>query len=285
MKMLAFGVGCAYLPGKKSSSGFGIRPVIKSGPAGPLFFIGTRAGALAGNTSGTGMSEREPRVITESGVAARVATIIEPAIEDLGYRLVRVRVTGQNGCTVQIMAERPDGSMHVDDCEAVSQAVSPLLDLDDPIGTAYYLECSSPGIDRPLVRAGDFERWAGHVARVEASSPVNGRKRWRGTLVGVSGADALLDLEDMPAVEARVAIPLSAIGEARLVLTDALVAESLKRGKSGLPPQMPTPEDTARRAGGKSQPGKSGARPKDTTKNKFSDKTGDHSAGTTPPEE
>ncbi|MGL4729339.1 MAG: ribosome maturation factor RimP [Bosea sp. (in: a-proteobacteria)] len=227
------------------------------------------------------MSEREPRVITESGVAARVAMIIEPAIEDLGYRLVRVRVTGQNGCTVQIMAERPDGSMHVDDCEAVSQAVSPLLDLDDPIGTAYYLECSSPGIDRPLVRAGDFERWAGHVARVEAAVPVNGRKRWRGTLAGVAGTDALLDLDDTSADEARVAIPLSAIGEARLVLTDALVAESLKRGKSGLPPQMPTPEETARRAGSKAQPGKSGARPK----NKFNDKTGNSNADTTPSEE
>jgi ribosome maturation factor RimP len=208
------------------------------------------------------MSEREPRVITEAGVAARVAGIVEPAIEGLGYRLVRVRVTGQNGCTVQIMAERPDGSMLVDDCEAVSQAISPLLDVDDPIGGAYYLECSSPGIDRPLVRAGDFLRWAGHVARIECATPVEGRKRFRGTLDGVENGAALLVLDDKPAEEARVAIPLGSIGEARLVLTDELVAESLKRGKSGLPPQMPAPEDTARRAGAKPRPGKSGARPR-----------------------
>jgi ribosome maturation factor RimP len=241
----------------------------KSGPAGPLFFIGRAATFI----NGTGMSEREPRVITEHGVAARVAGIVEPAIEALGYRLVRVRVTGQNGCTVQIMAERPDGSMLVDDCEAVSQAISPLLDVDDPIGTAYYLECSSPGIDRPLVRAGDFLRWAGHIAKVECSTPVEGRKRFRGTLSGVGNGTALLVLDDKPEEEANVAIPLASIGEARLVLTDELVAESLRRGKSGLPPQMPTPEDAARRAGTRPRPGKSGARPRNTL------------ANTTPPEE
>jgi ribosome maturation factor RimP len=251
--------------------------MIKSGPAGPLFFVGGTVKADPGCKNGTGMSEVEPRVITESGVAARVAAIIEPTVEGLGYRLVRVRVTGQNGCTVQVMAERPDGSMNVDDCEAVSQAISPLLDLDDPIGTAYYLECSSPGIDRPLVRAGDFARWAGHVARIEAATPVNGRKRFRGTLAGVADGAALLDLDDAPADAARVVIPLASIGEARLVLTDALVAESLKRGKSGLPPQMPTPEDTARRAGARSRPGTSGARPQN--------RSGKDAAGTPTPEE
>ena len=196
------------------------------------------------------MSEVEARVITETGVAARVAMMIEPVIENLGYRLVRVRVTGANGCTVQIMAEKPDGTMLVDDCEAVSQAVSPVLDLDDPIGAAHYLEISSPGIDRPLVRASDFERWAGHDAKVETAAPVMGRKRFRGLLRGVKDKAALLQRTDAKAdEEALVAIPLSEIGEARLVLTDELIAESLRRGKAGLPPEMPPPpEDMPQKA-------------------------------------
>ena len=100
------------------------------------------------------------RMIVENGVAARVAELIEAAIEDLGFRLVRVRVSGLNGCTVQIMAERPDGTMSVDDCESVSRAISPILDLEDPVDRAYHLEISSPGIDRPLERPSDFTRWA-----------------------------------------------------------------------------------------------------------------------------
>jgi ribosome maturation factor RimP len=102
----------------------------------------------------------EPRLVTETGVAARVGTIVDPVLRDIGYRLVRVKISAQNGCTVQIMAERPDGSMTVEDCEAVSRAVSPALDVDDPLDRAYHLEISSPGIDRPLVRVSDFARWA-----------------------------------------------------------------------------------------------------------------------------
>jgi ribosome maturation factor RimP len=191
-------------------------------------------------------AEQDERLITESGVAARVAAIVEPAIADLGYRLVRVRVTGQNGCTVQIMAERPDGTMNVEGCEAVSQAVSPALDVDDPVQVAYHLEVSSPGIDRPLVRAGDFERWAGHLAKIETLEPVGGRKRFRGILRGVSGGDALLARDDAKSDEERdVAIPMRKISDARLVLTDALVTESLRRGKSGLPPEMPAADEIA----------------------------------------
>ncbi|MBV6657989.1 MAG: ribosome maturation factor RimP, partial [Devosiaceae bacterium] len=110
-----------------------------------------------------------PRLITETGVGARVAAIIEPAIETMGYRLVRVRVTGERGCTVQIMAERPDGTFTIEDCEAVSKDISPLLDVEDPIKSAYHLEVSSPGVDRPLVRVEDFARAAGHVAKIELS--------------------------------------------------------------------------------------------------------------------
>lgn len=190
--------------------------------------------------------DQEPRLVVESGVAARVAVIIEPAIIDLGYRLVRVRISAQNGCTVQIMAERPDGTMNVEGCEEISQAVSPALDVDDPVQAAYHLEVSSPGIDRPLVRASDFERWAGHLAKIDTSEPVAGRKRFRGILRGVAGQDALLRRDDAKSEEERdVAIPMRAIAEARLVLTDALVTESLRRGKSGLPPEMPAAEEIA----------------------------------------
>ena len=217
----------------------------------------------------------EARIVVETGVAARVAAIIEPAIEDLGYRLVRVRINGQNGCTVQIMAERPDGTMNVEGCEEISQAISPLLDVDDPVQTAYHLEISSPGIDRPLVRAGDFERWAGHLAKIEMTEPVGGRKRYRGILRGTDGTNALLSRDDAKSDEERdVGVPMALIGEARLVLTDALVTESLRRGKSGLPPEMPPADDMAapKKGRGKSlgpRPGKntdkkSGPAPQDT---------------------
>jgi ribosome maturation factor RimP len=179
------------------------------------------------------MSEREKRLVSENGVAARVASIIEPVVENLGFRLVRVRVTGTNGCTVQIMAERPDGTMTVEDCETVSRAVSPALDVDDPIGRAYYLEVSSPGIDRPLVRASDFDRWAGHEAKIEMAVPLDGRKRFRGFIRGVEGEAVAVELPDVKDGEERtVRLPLSDLGEARLVLTDELVRESLRRGSA-----------------------------------------------------
>ena len=176
-------------------------------------------------------NERDKRLITESGVASRVAAIVEPVVEDLGFNLVRVKVTSANGCTVQIMAERPDGTMAVTDCEAVSRAVSPVLDLEDPIPQAYYLEVSSPGIDRPLVRASDFERWSGYEAKIEMAVPVAGRKRFRGFVRGVESGAALVELPDVQDGEERmVRLPLTDLGEARLVLTDELIRESLRRG-------------------------------------------------------
>jgi ribosome maturation factor RimP len=176
-------------------------------------------------------NDRDERLITETGVAARVAAVVEPVIGDLGFRLVRIKVTAQNGCTVQIMAEREDGTMSVADCESVSRAVSPVLDLEDPIGRAYYLEVSSPGIDRPLVRAGDFNRWAGYDAKVEMAVPVAGRKRFRGIVRGAEGGEAVIALPDAKeGEEPLVRLPLADIGEARLVLTDELVRESLRRG-------------------------------------------------------
>ena len=177
----------------------------------------------------------EPRLIVDSGEAARVGAVVEPTMRDLGYRLVRVRVTAVNGCTVQIMAERPDGSMTVDDCEVLSKGVSPALDVDDPVGRAYHLEISSPGIDRPLVRASDFSRWSGHEAKIEMAVPVEGRKRFRGVIAGVEKGAALIDRTDAkPDEPVRWTLPLGDIGEARLVLTDDLIRESLRRGKAAL---------------------------------------------------
>lgn len=187
----------------------------------------------------------EPRLIEDEGLAGSIGLIVAPSIEALGYRLVRVRVNAQNGCTVQIMAERPDGAMSVTDCETVSKAVSPVLDLDDPVGRAYHLEISSPGIDRPLVRKSDFERWAGYEAKIEMKAPVSGRKRLRGLLRGAEGDMALLEFRDEKAAETiTLPIPMHDIGAARLVLTDELIRESLRRGKALL--QAETPDDSGR---------------------------------------
>jgi len=174
----------------------------------------------------------EPRLIVEPGLAARVAAIAEPVLHDLGYRLVRVRISGMTGCTVQVMAERPDGTMTIDDCEAVSRVLSPVLDVADPVDRAYRLEISSPGIDRPLVRRSDFDRHAGHLAKIEMEIPVAGRKRFRGVLLGTDGDLARLRCDDLPSDANEIALPIADMADARLVLTDALVTESLKRGKA-----------------------------------------------------
>ena len=172
----------------------------------------------------------EPRIVTERGTEAHIANIVEPAIRGLGYRLVRVKLSAMNGTTLQIMAERPDGAMNVDDCEAVSRDLSPLLDVEDPIDREYHLEVSSPGIDRPLVRRSDFEAWDGHLAKIELEQMLDGRKRFRGKLAGVEGDSVRVALEK--AEDGTVAIvPLAAIAEAKLVMTDELIKESLRRQK------------------------------------------------------
>lgn len=172
----------------------------------------------------------EPRIVPEIGLEARIAHIVEPVIAGLGYRLVRVKVSAQNGTTLQIMAERPDGTMTVEDCERVSRDVSPALDVEDPIERAYHLEVSSPGIDRPLVRRSDFERWQGHQAKVELERPHDGRRRFKGKLAGIEGDRAGIEVEGL-AGPTTAWLPLGDIGEARLVLTDELIRESLTRQK------------------------------------------------------
>jgi ribosome maturation factor RimP len=186
----------------------------------------------------------EPRLIIEPGRAARVAAIAGPVLAELGYRLVRVRISGSAGCTVQIMAERPDGSMTIEDCEAASRALSPAFDIADPVEGPYRLELSSPGIDRPLVRRSDFDRYAGHVAHVEMNVAVDGRKRFRGELVG-SEDDCVHLRCDAPG---EVLLPIDDIMEARLVLTDALISETLRRQKRGgkETAETPTPDQGRR---------------------------------------
>src|SRR6266480_4759882 len=175
----------------------------------------------------------EPRLIVEQGIAARVAAITEPVLGGMGYRLVRVRSSGLDGCTVQIMAERPDGTMMVEDCEAVSRVLSPVLDVADPIDRPYRLEVSSPGMDRPLVRRSDFARFAGHRIKVEMATAINGRRRFRGMLLGVEDDAARLRRDDAAPGEAdEVALPIEEMAEAKLVLTDSLIAETLRRGKA-----------------------------------------------------
>jgi ribosome maturation factor RimP len=174
----------------------------------------------------------EPRLITETGRAARIAALAEPVLAGLGYRLVRVRVSGAAGCTVQIMAERPDGTMEIEDCQAASRALSAVLDVADPIEGAYHLEVSSPGIDRPLVRRSDFDRYAGHVAQVEMTAPVDGRRRFRGELFGTVGDAARIRRSDATDGTDDV-LRIDDMMEAKLVLTDALISESLRRSKRG----------------------------------------------------
>ena len=175
----------------------------------------------------------EPRLVVEPGVAARVSAVAGPVLQGMGYRLVRIKISGEAGCTVQIMAERPDGTMQIEDCEAISRALSPVLDVADPIDRAYRLEISSPGIDRPLVRRSDFERYAGHLVKIEMAVAHQGRKRFRGILAGVEGDAVRLHRDDIRAGEdADVLLVMEDIADARLVLTDELIAESMRRGKA-----------------------------------------------------
>jgi ribosome maturation factor RimP len=174
----------------------------------------------------------QARFLIETGLAAQIAAIVEPVLTDLGFRLVRVVVSGRDGTTVQIMAERPDGTISIGECAEISRQLSPVLDANDPFPGHYTLEVSSPGIDRPLVRPADFDDWAGYEARIELKELLAGRRRFRGILQGTEGNEARIEIE---AEDGRqvVGLPIDKIGEARLVLTDELVREALRRAKKG----------------------------------------------------
>jgi ribosome maturation factor RimP len=162
-----------------------------------------------------------------------VAQIIEPVIVELGYQLVRVKLSNQNGLTLQIMAERPDGTMTVNDCEAISMAISPVLDVEDPIDKQYNLEISSPGIDRPMVRKGDFLKWQGHIIKCETSVMVEGRKRFKGKILEVTEEGFVLERDQIGyGEEPQVTIPFASLAEGRLILTDDLIRDALKADKA-----------------------------------------------------
>jgi ribosome maturation factor RimP len=180
----------------------------------------------------------EARLIGDSGPGERVGRVAGPVLRGLGYRLVRVKISSGEGPTIQIMAERPDGTMSIEDCESVSVALSPVFDVEEPMAHAYRLEISSPGIDRPLVRESDFVRAIGHEARVEMAILVNGRKRFRGHLVAVArgpdGPAARMVLIADDGSKSEVELPIPAMAEARLVLTDDLIRAALRREKAAL---------------------------------------------------
>jgi len=157
---------------------------------------------------------------------AQLEPILEPAVEAAGFRLVRLRLMGGHTKTLQIMAERPDGTMNVEDCAQLSRALLDFIERENPMGGDFELEVSSPGIDRPLTRLTDFARWSGHEAKLELHTPIDGRKRFRGLLLGIDGQDVTIECQGQ-----RIAIPFRGIAEAKLVLSDALIAEDLKARK------------------------------------------------------
>ncbi|MBB2687070.1 ribosome maturation factor RimP [Rhizobium sophoriradicis] len=177
-------------------------------------------------------NEVEPRLITETGLDQRLADIIEPVLVGMGFRLIRVRMLNQNGMTMQVMAERNDGTMTVQDCEEVSMAISPVLDVEDPIDKEYHLEVSSPGIDRPMVRKSDFVRWQGHLVKCETSIMIGNRKRFRGKIVEADADCFTLERDQIAyGEEPKVSIPFTALSDAKLILTDDLIRDALRADK------------------------------------------------------
>jgi ribosome maturation factor RimP len=172
--------------------------------------------------------QTEHRLTRETGPALRVAVLAEPVLESMGFRLVRVRMFGS---TLQIMAERPDGTFTIDDCETFSKAFSPLLDVADVISSRYQLEVSSPGIDRPLVRPNDFENWDGHEAKIEMTLPIAGRKRFKGVLEGYAEGEVRLYIDNPENGKEKllIGLPFNEIHDATLVLTDELIAAARAR--------------------------------------------------------
>lgn len=175
----------------------------------------------------------DDRLITETGLEARIAAIAAPVCDSLGHRLVRVRITGREGLTVQVMIDKADGEVTVEDCADVSRDLSAIFDVEDPMDKAYHLEVSSPGVDRVLVRAEDFVRWADHEAKIEMNRLIDGRRRFRGVLKGFEDGAVLLHVEHEDG-EATLRLPAQDMTEAKLVMNDALIRQSLKTGKQAL---------------------------------------------------
>ncbi len=171
-----------------------------------------------------------PDMVAKAPFDQKLAEIVRPTIEGMGFELVRLRLMVGRRATVQIMAERPDGTMEVEDCAVLSRTISAVFDVEDPIAREYVLEVSSPGIDRPLTRFADFDRWEGYEAKLETAELIDGRKRFRGILAGTEGTEVLIELAD-DKVSGTIGLEFDWLADAKLVLTDELVAESLKRAK------------------------------------------------------
>ncbi len=173
-------------------------------------------------------------LIAKSSMDRRMAEILTPVIEDMGFEIVRIRVMGGNTKTLQIMAERPDGGIEVDECARISTAVSATLDVEDPLDDAYTLEVSSPGIDRPLTRLKDFETWEGYEARIETTEMIDGRRRFKGILAGIEGDEVLINISEDGAGGEPVTIGLHFdwLSDAKLILTDELISEMLRQRKA-----------------------------------------------------
>ena len=166
-------------------------------------------------------------LIAKAAIDRRMAEIITPVIEDLGYELVRVRLMSGKTTILQIMADKPEGGIEVDDCAKISTAVGATLDVEDPIVDEYALEVSSPGIDRPLTRLKDFENFEGYEAKIETTELIDGRRRFKGQLAGIDGSDVLINVE-----EGTIGLQFDWLSDAKLVLTDELIAEMLRQRKA-----------------------------------------------------
>ncbi len=165
-------------------------------------------------------------LIANAAIDRRLADIIQPVIEGMGFELVRVRLMGSKYSTVQIMVERPDGGIEVDECAEISNAISALLDVEDPIDEKYTLEVSSPGIDRPLTRLRDFATWEGYEAKIETIELIDGRRRFKGKLAGVTDDEVLVNIE-----EGTIGLKFAWLSDAKLLLTDDLISELLRQRK------------------------------------------------------
>mgnify|MGYP000291542195 FL=1 len=171
-------------------------------------------------------------LIAKAAMDRRLAGIITPVIEDLGFELVRVRLMGGLTKTLQIMAERPEGGITVDECGAISSAVSAVLDVEDPISETYTLEVSSPGIDRPLTRLKDFETFEGYEARIETEEMIDGRRRFKGVIAGVEDDEVLINIEGQGDEEQTIGLKFDWLSDAKLVLTEDLIKEMLRQRKA-----------------------------------------------------
>ncbi|MBY6135633.1 ribosome maturation factor RimP [Leisingera sp. XS_AS12] len=169
-------------------------------------------------------------LIAKAAIDRRLAEIVTPVIEDLGYELVRIRLMSGKSTTLQIMAEKPEGGIEVDDCAQISNAVSAVLDVEDPILDAYALEVSSPGIDRPLTRMKDFEMFEGYEAKLETAELVDGRRRFKGELAGTEGDEVLINIDDQGET-VTIGLKFDWLSDAKLVLTDELIKEMLRQRK------------------------------------------------------